>query len=108
MNAAAKAQELKCGDKDLSCLCKNNDFVYGFRDCAKAICDADGVSKILAYATSICKSAGVTINPGSGSDGNGGNGGNNGGNGGNNGGASGSGGASGGAGVSSSPYRNEI
>lgn len=86
MNAASKAQELNCADKDLSCLCKNNNFVYGLRDCAKAICDADGVTKILDYATSICKSAGVTINPGSGGDGNGGNGGNNGGNGGNNGG----------------------
>lgn len=74
MMAAAKAQELKCQSGDMKCLCSNVNFVYGLRDCSKAICDADGASKVLNYAVTICKNAGVTINPGDGSNGNGNNG----------------------------------
>lgn len=84
MMAASKAAELKCTAGDMKCLCQNNNFVFGLRDCSKAICDGDGASKVLNYAMAICKAAGVTINAG-GDGSNGNNGGNNGNNGGNNG-----------------------
>lgn len=55
MMAESKAKELNCGTGDLKCLCSNANFVYGLRDCSKAICSTDDATKVLNYAVSICK-----------------------------------------------------
>ncbi len=55
MMAASKAQELGCSANDNSCLCKNPDFAYGFRDCAAAICSADEAKMLVEYVVKLCK-----------------------------------------------------
>lgn len=51
----AKAPSLGCsGTPDPACLCKNQNFVYGIRDCATEACGSDAPA-IIAAGTQICK-----------------------------------------------------
>jgi hypothetical protein len=57
----AKAAELGCGQGDIACLCKNQDFGYGVRDCSKAVCgNVDEVNVAIGWHNNLCSSAGVT------------------------------------------------
>lgn len=75
MMAASKAKELGCSQGDTKCLCGNVDFIYGLRDCSKAICSQQDAEKVVAYGMEVCKSAGVAISGGNGGSTTGGSGG---------------------------------
>lgn len=63
MMAAAKAVELGCSANDNSCLCKNPNFGYGFRDCAAAICSADEAKQLVDFAVKLCKGKSISMVP---------------------------------------------
>lgn len=69
MVAADKSEELGCDTGDLSCLCVNQNFVYGIRDCSAAICNREDAAKAVQYGIEICKNAGVQITTSSGANG---------------------------------------
>lgn len=58
MLAAAKAEELGCDEKDYKCLCQNQDFTYGLRDCSMVTCDSnqEQVQAAIDYGLSLCSS----------------------------------------------------
>lgn len=56
MMASGKADELGCDADDIRCLCLNENFTYGLRDCSLAICSSDEVGQVLAYGLAICAS----------------------------------------------------
>lgn len=60
MMASSKAEELGCSANDLSCLCQNENFGYGFRDCASAICSADEAMMLVEYVVKTCKGMEIT------------------------------------------------
>ena len=50
-----KAQELGCSSEtDIACLCKNQDFTYGVRDCTNESCPDSDKSTVLTFGNSIC------------------------------------------------------
>lgn len=51
----ALAPSLGCKADDAACLCKNNNFQYGIRDCSNEACGADVATQAIAYANSFCK-----------------------------------------------------
>jgi hypothetical protein len=65
MVSAAKSQELGCDAGDVSCLCTNQDFIYGLRDCSAAICNGEQAAAVVAYGLALCRQAGVQITTGS-------------------------------------------
>jgi hypothetical protein len=65
MVSAAKSQELGCDAGDVSCLCTNQDFIYGLRDCSAAICNSEQAAAVVAYGLALCRQAGVQITTGS-------------------------------------------
>ncbi|KAL4723218.1 hypothetical protein ACLX1H_009708 [Fusarium chlamydosporum] len=65
MVSAAKSRELGCDAGDVSCLCTNQDFIYGLRDCSAAICNSEQAAAVVAYGLAICRQAGVQITTGS-------------------------------------------
>ncbi|KAG8358065.1 hypothetical protein FVEN_g4196 [Fusarium venenatum] len=65
MISAAKSQELGCDAGDVSCLCTNQDFIYGLRDCSAAICNDEQAAAVIAYGLALCRQAGVQITTGS-------------------------------------------
>ncbi|KAL6913439.1 hypothetical protein FSHL1_011115 [Fusarium sambucinum] len=65
MVSAAKSQELGCDAGDVSCLCTNQDFIYGLRDCSAAICNDEQAAAVVAYGLALCRQAGVQITTGS-------------------------------------------
>lgn len=52
------APSLNCGRSDMACLCKNMDFGFGVRDCAKEACPDDNLDKIKSTAESMCPNGG--------------------------------------------------
>lgn len=64
MNSAAKAQELGCKQADMKCLCANQNYMYGIRDCSTAVCGGEEAKKAIEYGISICGGAGVHITTG--------------------------------------------
>jgi hypothetical protein len=61
MLSGNKAEELGCAANDLSCLCQDQDFIYGFRDCSAATCGSDDARRIVEFGLSVCRDAGVLI-----------------------------------------------
>ncbi|KAF4918797.1 hypothetical protein CGCVW01_v008496 [Colletotrichum viniferum] len=63
------AKGFGCASQDNSCLCKQQDFVFGVRDCASQSCGADVATKVNDYVTSLCASmmplGSTDCNPGS-------------------------------------------
>lgn len=55
MIGAAKSEELGCDTGDLQCLCTNQDFIYGLRDCSRAICNDEQAAQVLEYGLSVCR-----------------------------------------------------
>ncbi|KAF4436397.1 hypothetical protein F53441_13269 [Fusarium austroafricanum] len=64
MVSAEKSKELGCGSGDISCLCTNQDFIYGLRDCSAAICSGEQAAQVLNYGLELCRRAGVKITTG--------------------------------------------
>ena len=52
-----KAQELGCNQSDIACLCNNQNFRYGIRDCTTASCPQDAQSQVIDFGNSICAGA---------------------------------------------------
>ncbi|OAA46408.1 CFEM domain containing protein [Metarhizium rileyi] len=69
MMAAGKAEELGCKASDLKCLCSNANFLYGLRDCSRAICSDQDANKVVEYGVRVCKDAGVEVTGGNGGNG---------------------------------------
>lgn len=65
MVSAAKSRELGCDAGDVSCLCTNQNFIYGLRDCSAAICNSEQAAAVVAYGLALCRQAGVQITTGS-------------------------------------------
>jgi hypothetical protein len=55
MVSAEKSQELGCDAGDIGCLCTNQDFIYGLRDCSAAICNSEQAAQVLNYGLEICR-----------------------------------------------------
>lgn len=53
----AKYDSLGCATSDPSCLCRNNNFYYGIRDCANAACGTAVASTVLTFESGYCTSA---------------------------------------------------
>ncbi|KZL81952.1 cfem domain protein [Colletotrichum incanum] len=51
------AKGFGCASGDNTCLCKQQDFVFGIRDCAAQSCAADETTKINDYVTGLCATA---------------------------------------------------
>ncbi|KAL7803603.1 hypothetical protein V8C44DRAFT_343625 [Trichoderma aethiopicum] len=49
-----------CGQLDIACICKNDDFLNGIACCLASACDKDGQAQAVKYAKQICSSAGVS------------------------------------------------
>ncbi|KAI7765923.1 hypothetical protein ACKAV7_012875 [Fusarium commune] len=64
MVSAEKSQELGCDAGDIGCLCTNQNFIYGLRDCSAAICNSEQAAQVLNYGLEICRRAGVQITTG--------------------------------------------
>ncbi|KAL6356718.1 hypothetical protein LRP88_10323 [Fusarium phalaenopsidis] len=64
MISAEKSSELGCDTGDLQCLCTNQNFIYGLRDCSRAICNEEQAAQVLEYGLSVCRQAGVAITTG--------------------------------------------
>ncbi|OAQ80174.1 CFEM domain-containing protein [Purpureocillium lilacinum] len=64
MLSAKKAEELKCKEGDLKCLCANVNFTYGLRDCTISVCGGKFEDQIIEYGKKICAGAGVVITTG--------------------------------------------
>ncbi|KAF4983001.1 hypothetical protein FDECE_17402 [Fusarium decemcellulare] len=64
MVSAEKSEELGCDTGDLGCLCTNQNFVYGLRDCSLAICNEEQAAQVLQYGLEVCRQAGVKITTG--------------------------------------------
>lgn len=58
MIASSKAEELGCDDGDYKCLCLNENFTYGLRDCTMVTCDSDkeSVAAAVNYGLQFCSS----------------------------------------------------
>ena len=54
MLSAKKAEELKCKEGDLKCLCANVNFTYGLRDCTNSVCGGKFAAQIIEYGKKIC------------------------------------------------------
>ncbi len=47
---------------DLKCLCSNENFVNGIRDCSYESCGSDSnAADVVAYGVELCKNAGVVV-----------------------------------------------
>ncbi|GKT60836.1 CFEM domain-containing protein [Colletotrichum tofieldiae] len=55
------AKGFGCASGDNTCLCKQQDFVFGIRDCAAQSCAADETTKVNDYVTSLCASTEFTL-----------------------------------------------
>jgi hypothetical protein len=64
MVSAEKSQELGCDAGDIRCLCLNQNFIFGIRDCSLAICPGEDAQAALQYALDLCKGTGVAITTG--------------------------------------------
>lgn len=64
MVSAEKSQELGCDAGDIRCLCLNQNFIFGIRDCSLAICPGEDAAAALQYGLDLCKGTGVEITTG--------------------------------------------
>ncbi|KAK1982612.1 hypothetical protein LZ30DRAFT_590180, partial [Colletotrichum cereale] len=51
------AKGFGCASGDNTCLCKQQDFVFGIRDCSAQSCTADESAKVNDYVTGLCATA---------------------------------------------------
>ncbi|KAF9882464.1 hypothetical protein CkaCkLH20_00500 [Colletotrichum karsti] len=51
------AKGFGCASQDNACLCKQQDFVFGVRDCASQSCGADVAPKVNEFVTALCATA---------------------------------------------------
>ncbi|RKF56459.1 GPI-anchored CFEM domain protein [Erysiphe neolycopersici] len=56
-NMLAKAKDLGCAQGDAACLCRNEDFAYGIRDCSFDVCGPQQSALVVSYRESYCKNA---------------------------------------------------
>merc|ERR1712169_160669 len=60
-NMLGQAAALGCSATDVACLCKNDNFGFGIRDCSYQACPPDtNVAAIIAYGNSYCASVAST------------------------------------------------
>ncbi|KAM5351909.1 hypothetical protein ACJ41O_004632 [Fusarium nematophilum] len=64
MISEGKSRELGCDTGDVRCLCTNQNFIYGIRDCSRAICNDEQAAQVLEYGLEVCRRAGVAITTG--------------------------------------------
>lgn len=51
-----KGGELDCDNGDIGCLCQNQDFIYGLRDCSSATCDDEqNARSIVEWGVQLCE-----------------------------------------------------
>jgi len=51
-----QAAALGCAGADPKCLCQNQNFIYGIRDCSYQFCQNDtAAGSIISYGTEYCK-----------------------------------------------------
>ncbi|PFH62498.1 hypothetical protein XA68_13237 [Ophiocordyceps unilateralis] len=62
MLSASEAEELGCNDGDFQCLCSNQDFFFGLRDCTRQNCQGNNVNEILQFGQTICQANDVPTN----------------------------------------------
>ncbi|RDA89386.1 hypothetical protein CP532_6165 [Ophiocordyceps camponoti-leonardi (nom. inval.)] len=62
MLSESKATELDCDHGDFQCLCVNQDFFFGLRDCTQGNCQGQNVNEILQFGQTICQENGVPTN----------------------------------------------
>lgn len=46
--------EFGCAAGDVTCLCSNQDFGYGIRDCSNQACSAEEAASVISYGTNYC------------------------------------------------------
>nr|XP_036581624.1 uncharacterized protein CTRU02_08196 [Colletotrichum truncatum]KAF6790067.1 hypothetical protein CTRU02_08196 [Colletotrichum truncatum] len=51
------AKGFGCASQDNACLCKQQDFLFGVRDCASQACEAAVAPKVNEYVTALCATA---------------------------------------------------
>lgn len=52
-----QAQSLGCQPSDFACLCNNQNFGFGIRDCSNAICsNAGDAAAVYSFGLSFCQS----------------------------------------------------
>lgn len=61
-NMVAKASEFNCGATDVHCMCSNENFTFGIRDCSVEHCqNQTAANEIITYGLDICSKAGVSV-----------------------------------------------
>jgi hypothetical protein len=53
-NMIALAPSLGCDASDAACLCKNNNFQWGIRDCSNAVCGDAVASTVISFGAGYC------------------------------------------------------
>ncbi|KAL8365054.1 hypothetical protein RB595_004053 [Gaeumannomyces hyphopodioides] len=62
MQQANKSQELGCAANDAACACRNQNFLYGVRDCSAELCASfDTAGQAIGYANEYCRNHGVDL-----------------------------------------------
>ncbi|KAH7027556.1 uncharacterized protein B0I36DRAFT_375369 [Microdochium trichocladiopsis] len=56
-NMVAQYSALGCSQPNAACLCKNQDFGNGIRDCSNGACGTDAARPVISYGSSYCASA---------------------------------------------------
>ncbi|ROT43498.1 hypothetical protein SODALDRAFT_40679 [Sodiomyces alkalinus F11] len=57
MQGSTIAEQLGCNQGDLGCLCRQQDFIYGVRDCSFQSCFGEGeADSVLSFGYSLCAS----------------------------------------------------
>ncbi|KOS20393.1 Uncharacterized protein ESCO_005464 [Escovopsis weberi] len=67
--APCSAQELGCQSGDLQCLCTNQNFFFGLRDCSSEICSEGDARSTVDFGIQMCRGVGVAITTGGGNGG---------------------------------------
>ena len=50
-----QASSLGCpNESDVSCLCKNMNFLYGVRDCSNESCSSADAATVISFGTQFC------------------------------------------------------
>ncbi|KAH7021138.1 uncharacterized protein B0I36DRAFT_29356 [Microdochium trichocladiopsis] len=61
-NMLGLAGSLGCEATNAQCLCNNQDFAYGIRDCSRQACgDEQVANQVIAYGVQYCANAGVAV-----------------------------------------------
>jgi len=50
-----KAGQLGCSPNDVKCLCNNQNFGFGIRDCSAALCNQADMQKTITFGQSFCQ-----------------------------------------------------